>query len=64
VGRRILVGAIKELAALEQKESAAPVLEPHGLLGQESLVFGIVRVVDNVGIWIDVGGSVHERPEW
>lgn len=38
-------------------------LQPHGLLGQESLVFGIIRVVNDVGIWIDVGRSVHERPE-
>ena len=27
VGRRVLVGAIKEFAALEQKEAAAPVLQ-------------------------------------
>mmetsp|Transcript_5587 Transcript_5587/g.12859 ORF Transcript_5587/g.12859 Transcript_5587/m.12859 type:complete len:366 (+) Transcript_5587:230-1327(+) len=61
VGRRVLVGAVKELAALEQKVPAAPVLEPHRLLRQESLVFDVVRVVDNVRVGIDVGRTGHLR---
>lgn len=34
-----------------------PYLEPRALFGQPSFVFGIVSIENNVGGWIDKGGT-------
>ena len=39
-------------------------LQPHGLLGQISLVLGILCIVNNIRVRIDVGWTTHERPHY
>jgi len=51
----------EQLGSLEDEVAPAPVLEPHALLGEPSLVVGVVAVEADVGRRIDVRRAVQAR---